>query len=99
MISQIALSKITTKSKNLKWDASRGYHPIQESSVPYAEKIVVHEGKPYLVHENMIFTKGSIDSSSYTVYEFDEEGDFMGEVDTANLPDNFFYTIELIAEI
>lgn len=99
MISQIALSKITTKSKNLKWDASRGYHPTQSSSVPYAEKIVVHEGAPYLVHENMIFGRGSIDSSSYTVYEFDENGDFLGEVDRTNLPDNFFYTMELIAEI
>lgn len=98
MISQNALSKIETKSKNLKWEASKAYHPTQSSIVPYAEKIVSHDGKPYLVHENMIFSRG-LESASYTVYEFDLDGDFLGEVNASDLPDNFFYTMELIAEI
>jgi hypothetical protein len=90
---------MTIKSKNLKWEVNKGYHPTQDSVVPYAEKIVQYGDKNYVIHENMIFKGGTIADSSYSVYEFDQEGEYMGAVRVQDLPDGFFYEMDIVAEI
>lgn len=99
MISPSALSKMTSKSKNLKWEANKVYHPTQESSVVYAEKIAQYGDKIYVIHESMIFKGGSVADSAYSVYSFDEDGDYLGPVRLQELPDDFFYQIDVVVTI
>ena len=47
----------------------------------------------------MIFKGGTIADSSYSVYEFDQEGEYMGAVRVQDLPDGFFYEMDIVAEI
>jgi len=99
MISPSGLSKMTNKSKNLKWEANKAYHPTQESSIVYAEKIALYGDKIFLIHESMIFKGGSVADSAYSVYSFDENGEYLGPVKLQELPDDFFYKIDLVEKI
>ena len=90
---------MTSKSKNLKWEANKAYHPTQESSVVYGEKIAQYGDKNFVIHENMIFKGGSIADSSYSVYSFDEEGEYLGPIKLQELPDDFFYQIDVVGTI
>jgi hypothetical protein len=79
MISNL-IDKITRKSKQFLLQASRDYQAQKKSCVPYEELIVTNEKYPdyyFLVHKNMIFDKGSICDTSYNVYSFDKDGEYV----------------------
>ena len=76
------ISKITQKSKLAKFDASKNYRSNATSTMPYEELIVLNNKYPdfiFLVHKNIIFERNSITDSSYHVYSFDKQGNFVRE--------------------
>ena len=66
MLHSELIQKITTKSKHLVFNITRGYKAHGESVMPYEELIVVNEAYPdkiFLIHKNMIFNRGLEDTS------------------------------------
>jgi hypothetical protein len=94
------IDKITTKSKNMLFDSSRSYKSQGPSCVPYEEVIVTHHAYPdtyFLVHKNMLFNRGTVCDTSYSVYSFDKEGEFIKQEE--DKPVSFFRDMEVINTI
>lgn len=94
------VEKITRKSKGILLDASRAYNSQGRAIVPYEELIVESELYPeqyFLVHKNMIFEGGTIKDSSFDVYSFDIEGDFIQKEDFTDK--KFYRTMQVIKKI
>lgn len=101
MTSQI-FYKINQKSKRVKFEAAKDYRGNSKSTMPYEEVVVISELYPdnlFLVHKNMIFDRNSVCDSSYNVYKFDKEGNFISEEDIKELGLNFFRTMKEIKKL
>lgn len=100
MISRESLDKIVRKSKNLLWESSRAYNSQGRSCVPYEELIVSSPRYPeqyFLVHKNMIFEKGTICDSSFSVFSFDKDGNLLDKEDITDT--EFFRTMQVLKKI
>lgn len=94
------IDKITKKSKNMLFEFSKAYRPQGKSCLPYEELIATHPDHPdfiFLVHKNMIFDRGSICDSSYSVFSFDKEGEYVRKEDEQ--PNSFFKKLQVIKKI
>lgn len=86
------LHKIIQKAKALDFDVTRSFHPQRSSVVVYKQEICSLEGYGngvFLVHENIIMGQ-TIEDSSYDVFEFDVNGNYIGQLEIDKLPDDFF---------
>ena len=86
------LKKITQKAKALDFEMSRNYHPQRRSGVVYKQEICSIKGYDngiFLIHENF-FLENTIKDSSYDVFEFDNNGNYVGKCELSDLPDDFF---------
>lgn len=95
-----SIDRIIDKSKNMIFEAKRAYRPHGRACVPYEEQIVSHPAEPetiYLVHKNIIMDKGSVCDSSYTVYSFDLDGNYIQREEEKE--PNFFREAEVIKNI
>lgn len=95
-----SIDKITAKSKNLIFEARRSYRPHGRVCVPYGEEIVSNPDHPdrlFLVHRNLLMDRGSVCDTSYTVYSFDIEGEYIGREDEK--PPSFFTKSEVVKKI
>jgi hypothetical protein len=96
------LSKIDIKSKQAKFEASRNYRGHGQSSVPYEELVVLNTAYPdfiFLVHKNMIFDRNSISDSSYEVYSFDRNGNYIRKENLEDLGSGFFMSMKVIKKL
>ncbi len=96
------INKISDKSKLFLFHASKDYKGQGQARVPYEELIVYDKNYPefiFLVHKTMIFDKGSISDSSYDVYCFDKEGNYVGEEDVKELGRDFFRNMQVIKKL
>lgn len=94
------IDTITRKSKNMLFEFSKAYRSQGKSCVPYEELIATHPDHPdfvFLIHKNMIFDRGSICDSSYNVFSFDKEGNFVKKEDEQ--PVSFFRKLQIIKKI
>jgi len=94
------IDKITRKSKNMLFEFSKAYRTQGKSCLPYEEVIATHPEYPefyFLVHKNMVFDKGSICDSSYSVFSFDKEGEFVRKEDEQ--PVSFFRKLQNVKKI
>jgi len=76
------LNKISTASKHLCFNKSRGHKHQIPMTVPYEQLIVENAAYPdriFVVHKCMNFNAKSLDDSSYKVYSFDMEGEYIKE--------------------
>jgi hypothetical protein len=97
-----SIHKITAKSKQKKFQASKDYKQHGVSVMPYEELIVTNEKYPdfvFLVHKNMIFDRNSISDSSYDVYSFDKEGNYVREEKVVELGKEFFRTMKILKKL
>lgn len=95
-----SIEKITRKSKNMLFESSKAYRSQGRSCVPYEEVIATHPDHPefiFLIHKNMIFDKGSICDSSYSVFTFDLDGNYLKKEDDQTV--SFFRQIKVIKKI
>ena len=86
------LNKIIQKAKALDFESSRSYHPQRRSSVVYKQEICHIKGYDngyFLIHENVIMGN-TIEDSSYDIFEFDLNGNYVGQIEIDKLPDDFF---------
>lgn len=86
------LNKIIQKAKALDFEVSRSYHPQKLSPVVYKQEICSikgYENGIFLIHENVIMGSTIVDSS-YDVFEFDSNGNYIGRCEINELPDDFF---------
>lgn len=86
------LNKIIQKAKALDFETSRDYHVQRKSKVVYKQEICAIKGYDngyFLIHENLIMGL-TIEDSSYDVFEFDLNGNYIGQVEVEKLPDDFF---------
>jgi hypothetical protein len=96
------INKINIKSKRAKFDASRNYRSNGISCVPYEEVVVLSEKYPdfiFLVHKNMIFDRNSVCDSSYDVYSFDRNGEYVRKEDVEEIGRDFFTTMKVIKKL
>ena len=86
------LNKIIQKAKALDFEVSRNYHQQRLSPVVYKQeicKIKGYENGYFLIHENIILGN-TIEDSSYDIFEFDLNGNFVGQLEVDLLPSDFF---------
>jgi hypothetical protein len=86
------LNKIIQKAKALDFEVSRGYHQQRVSPVVYKQEICSvkgYENGYFLIHENIILGN-TIENSSYDIFEFDLNGNFVGQIEVDLLPSDFF---------
>jgi hypothetical protein len=86
------LNKIIQKAKALDFESSRSYHPQKRSSIVYKQEICSvkgYENGIFLIHENLILGN-TIEDSSYDVFEFDINGNYVGKCELEKLPNDFF---------
>jgi hypothetical protein len=96
------LNKINIKSKQAKFEASRNYKGHGKSSVPYEELVVLASSFPdfiFLVHKNMIFDRNSVADSSYEVYSFDRNGNYIRKENLEDLGSGFFMNMKVIKKL
>jgi hypothetical protein len=101
MTSEI-LNKITTKSKQAKFMASRDFKKNSHTSIPFEELVVISPKYPdsiFLVHKNMVFDKSSLCDSSYNVFTFDKEGKYIKSEDVKDLGREFFRTMKVLKKL
>jgi len=87
-----ALNKIIQKAKGLDFEVSRGYNQQRRSPVVYKQEICSIKGYDngyFLIHENIIL-ENTIKDSSYDIFEFDLNGNFVGQIEVDKIPDDFF---------
>jgi hypothetical protein len=93
------INKIIRKSKGFKFESSRAYKAKGESTVPYEEKIVLSSKYPdfiFLVHSNMIFLGDRQVDSSYDVFSFNKQGEFVRKEDVIELGKDFFKDMKVV---
>jgi hypothetical protein len=86
------IKKIIQKAKALDFEVSRSYHPQRRSPVVYKQEICSlkgYENGMFLIHENVIMGS-TIEDTSYDVFEFDNNGNYVGRCELSDLPDDFF---------
>lgn len=96
------INKITAKSKQAMFEASRNYKGHSRSSMPYEQEIVLSDIYPdfiFLVHKNMIFERNSISDSSYDVFSFDKNGNYVRREDVTDLGREFFMSMKVIKRL
>lgn len=101
MTSEI-MHKINTKSKQAKFMASKDFKKNSHTSVPFEESVVVSPKYPdsiFLVHKNMVFDRSSLCDSSYDVFTFDKEGNFIKSEDVKDLGLEFFRTMKVLKKL
>jgi hypothetical protein len=87
-----AINKIIQKAKAFDFETSRGYHPQRKSPVVYKQEICSMQGLGngiFLIHENVIMGS-TIEDTSYDVFEFDIDGNYIGKCELEDLPEDFF---------
>jgi len=101
MTSEI-IRKIDQKSKQVKFQAARNFKTNTITKVPFEQEIgtsVMFPDFLYLVHKNMIFDKRALCDSSYDVFKFDKDGNFISEEDVKELGLEFFRTFKIIKKL
>jgi hypothetical protein len=90
------------KSKQAKFLASRDFKKNSHTSVPFEETVVVSPKYPnsiFLVHKNMVFDRSSLCDSSYDVFSFDREGNYIKSEDVKDLGREFFRTMKVLKKL
>ena len=93
---------ITIKSKAILLQASRDYNAQGNSCVPYEELIIYNDKYPeflFLIHKNMLFAKGSICDTSYNVFTFDKDGNYVKKEDVEGLGREFFRNMKVLKKL
>jgi len=101
MTSEI-INKIDQKSKQEKFEASKNFKSNTNTCVPYEQEIGVSPLFPefiFLVHKNMIFDKRALCDSSYHVYRFDENGNYLNQEEVKDLGLEFFRTFKVLKKL
>jgi len=96
------IEKIGKKAKEFRFKATRNYKSNHQSSIPYEEVIVKNEKYPdfiFLVHKNMIFERNSISDSSYDVFTFDMNGNYIKKESVEELGHDFFRDMKVIKKV
>ena len=96
------LDKIEKKAKEFRFKATRNYKANHKSSYPYEELIVKNEKYPnflFLVHKNMIFERNSISDTSYDVFTFDMNGNYIKKESVEELGHDFFRDMKVIKKV
>jgi|688.fasta_scaffold917188_2 hypothetical protein len=86
------LKKITQKAKAFDFEVSRNYHPQKRTPIVYQQEICSlsgYEDNFFLIHENVIL-ESTIKDSSYEIFEFDKNGNYIGRCNLEDLPEDFF---------
>jgi len=102
MTNQELLDKVEKKAKEFRFKATRNYRSNSKSVYPYEEIIVKNEQYPnflFLVHKNMIFERNSISDSSYDVFTFDMNGNYVKKESTEELGHDFFNNMKVIKKV
>jgi len=96
------ITNIDRKSKVIKFQASKNYKSNAKSTMPYKEVIVLSPKYPeliFLVHENMIFERNTTTDSSYEVYSFDKNGEYLKKESVEELGREFFKTMKMVKKL
>ena len=96
------MTKIRKKSKQFLLSANRDYHRNSGAVMPYEEVVVLCNKYPdfiFLLHKNMIFERNSIADSSYDVFCFDKEGNYIGKEDILELGNDFFHNLQEVKKL
>jgi hypothetical protein len=68
----------------------------------YEQEVVLSPKYPdfiFLVHKNIIFDKSSVCDSSYDVFTFDKQGNYLKTEDVKDLGREFFRTMKVIKKL
>jgi hypothetical protein len=101
MTSEI-LYKINEKSKRAKFESSKNFKQNTHTSMLYEQEVVLSPKYPdfiFLVHKNIIFDKSSVCDSSYDVFTFDKQGNYLKTEDVKDLGREFFRTMKVIKKL
>ena len=101
MTSEI-INKIDQKSKQEKFESSKNFKSNTNTCVPYEQEIGVSPLFPefiFLVHKNMIFERNSISDSSYDVFSFDMNGNYVKKESVEELGHDFFRDMKVIKKV
>jgi hypothetical protein len=96
------ITKIVSKAKQMRFEASRGYKPNRPSIMPYEQLIVVSNQYPdfiFLVNVNMHLDRNTIDDSSYDIISFDKNGNFVRREDVSDFNKSFFREMKVIKKV
>ena len=96
------LHKIDQKSKQAKFEAAKSFKTNTHTSVPFEQIVVLSPMHPdfiFLVHKNMIFDKSSLCNSSYDVFSFDKQGNYLKIEDVKDLGREFFRTMKVVKKL
>lgn len=96
------LEKIVNKAKRIILNASLDYSGTRTDIVPYKTTIVINDKYKdfyFLVQENIHFFSKSISDSSYSVFSFDSQGNFVMKEDIGALGEDFFYNNKVLKVI
>lgn len=102
MTNKELLDKVEKKAKEFRFKATRNYRSNAKSFYPYEEIIVKNEKYPdflFLVHKNMIFERNSISDSSYDVFTFDMNGNYVKRESVEELGHDFFRDMKVIKKV
>jgi hypothetical protein len=87
------IKKIIMKAKSLKFFAQKKFSESGTSVFVCAQEVCTHPDYPkfyFVIDSNMIYKGNKMSDSSYTVYSFDEDGNYIEEVDiSSDLPLDF----------
>jgi hypothetical protein len=101
MTSEI-LYKINEKSKRAKFESSKNFKLNTHTSMLYEQEVVLCPKYPdfiFLIHKNIIFDKKSVCDSSYDVFTFDKQGNYLKTEDVKDLGHEFFRTMKVIKKL
>ena len=102
MTSSELIKKVEQKAKEIRFKAIRNYHQTNRSSYPYEEVIVMSDEYPkfvFFVQKNAIFERNSISDSSYDVFSFDMDGNFVRKESVEELGHDFFKNMKVLKKI
>lgn len=86
------IKKIISKAKSLKFFAQRDFSETGRALFVCAQEIATHPNFPhfiFVIDSNMIYRGNELVDSSYTVYNFDEAGNYVEKLEMKDLPSDF----------
>ena len=99
MTTQELLDKIEKKAKNFRFEVVKKYRPNSTSVMPFEEVIVFSKEYPdflFLVHKNYIFDRNSYSDTSYEVFSFDKQGNYVRKESVEELGSEFFKNMKVL---
>ncbi len=87
-----AVKKIVSKAKSLKFFAQKDFSESGKALFVCGQEIATHPNFPnfvFVIDSNMIYKGNELTDSSYTVYNFDMEGNYVEKLEMKDLPSDF----------